>query len=86
MPVTLANKWTSHLPTETDKEPFRQRLRTSLDIFERLATILSEKKKASLVKQTDFSTPSWAEKCAFELGYQQAMKEVADLLPKLEEN
>ena len=86
MPVKLDIRWTSNLATEDQKEPFRQRLRTSLDIFNRLDNILTDKDKVSKANQIDFNTPSWAEKCAFELGYQKAMKEVIDLLPKLEEN
>lgn len=79
-------KWVSHLPTEEQKEPFRQRLRTSQDIFDRLVQILSDKDKVSKANIIDFTTPSWAEKCAYELGYQKAIKEITDLLSSTKGN
>jgi glutamate/tyrosine decarboxylase-like PLP-dependent enzyme len=75
--------WTSHLKTKEEKEEFEKEVRSARKVLKRLQDILQEDYDISdkeMHKRENFFMPAWAEKQAFELGYQKAHKKTINLL------
>ena len=74
-------RWYTHLPKE-EQESFKKRVTSCKDVLRRLNTILEDEYKLSdreMHKRENFFMPAWAEKQAFELGYQKALKTILKL-------
>mgnify|MGYP001301555143 CR=1 FL=1 len=74
--------WTQHLKTEKEREDFRQALRNSTLLKNRLLQILSERYDAierRVFKEEDYAEAGWETLQAFRNGKLSTLKEVADL-------
>ena len=74
-------RWTSHLP-KADKESFEQSLAQAETVLKRLRQLIEEDYNISdkeMHKRDNFFMPAWAEKQAFELGIQKALKTIMKL-------
>jgi hypothetical protein len=75
--------WTSHLKTKEEKEEFEKEVRAARKVLKRLSTLLEEYYNISdkeMHKRENFFMPAWAEKQAYELGYQKAHKQTINLI------
>lgn len=74
--------WTQHLQTEKEKEQFRQVLKNSTLLRNRLLQILSEKFESverKGFKEEDYSEAGWETLQAFRNGKLSTYREIADL-------
>ena len=74
--------WTQHLKTEKEREDFRQVLKNSTLLKNRLLQILAERYDAierKGFKEEDYAEPGWETLQAFRNGKLATLKEVADL-------
>lgn len=74
--------WTKHLKEEKDKESFRQILKNSSQLTDRLLRILSDRFndiERRGMKEEDYATAGWETLQAFRNGKLATYKEVADL-------
>lgn len=73
-------KWTAHLPAER-QAPFAQQIKSSLDVLERLSSILKESLEVADKSTTsDYDKASWPYYAADRNGYKKALREVLELL------
>lgn len=77
-------RWTKHLPDYKDQQGFHRKLDSSEPVLEVLRSLIKEDYAVSerIVHDRElmFVTPAWAEKTAFELGYQKALKDILTLI------
>jgi len=75
-------KWTSNLPKE-EVETFEKKLKGSKEVLRRLLQLVEEEYRVSdkeMHKRENFFMPAWAEKQAYELGYQKFAQKMINLL------
>lgn len=74
--------FSSHLQGD-QKDEFVKRLRNNRDLFERLSSLLEERKNQARKKQisnSSYEVPAWSERQADLNGYQRAMDEIQELI------
>lgn len=77
----MKTKWVQHLSSPEDRKKFKESVRNSKFVLDRLKEIcynIIEDKEKSV--SADYSKPSWAFYQADKLGYVRALKEVIELL------
>lgn len=76
-------RWTKHLTDYKEQQGFQKKLDNSKQVFAVLRSLIEEDYAVSerIVHDRElmFTTPAWAEKTAFELGYQKALKDILTL-------
>lgn len=73
----LHSEWFKHLPT-SEAEEFKDYVRNSTSIRERLTDILN--KKLPETKEVDYDCPSWSHKQADANGYERALRELLKII------
>ncbi len=75
--------WLKHLKEEESRREFEGLVLAANGPLSRLKTILAEKKKE--MKGADYSDASWAYRQAHENGYNEALSDIAAILPLTKE-
>lgn len=79
----MFSKWTQHLRSDTDKEEFRQAIKGSKPILDRIIQILDERETAIDTYTCDvktFDSPSWPYLQAALVGKKSELREIKKLL------
>ena len=79
----MYTKWTSHLTTEKDKDNFRNQIRASKDVLERMKQLLNEEEDVlnkSEINQKSYETNSWSSLQAHKNGYRQCIHIIKTLV------
>ncbi len=88
----MISAWTKHLKTEEDKERFKNQLKGSKAVLERLQELLDEEKSSletAEISSKIYDSPNWDYKQAHTNGFKAALKMVSKLItsdPKEETN
>lgn len=82
----MKTTWFKHLKTEEEKDKFKNSVKASYDVLERLQEILGDKIEVKLnTSDSDYNQASWAYQQADANGYVRALREVTSLLTLGEE-
>lgn len=79
----LPIQWLSHLQDDEEKERFEKTIRNSTKVLGRFREMIKNKLEhveSYEISDTHMTTPSWAERQAFILGYKKCIKELDQLL------
>lgn len=79
----MQTKWTSHLPTDQDKEKFKQAVLGSKHALDRLTAILEEEEAGLDRSETNikvFDLPNWENRQAFKNGYRSCLAVIKNLI------
>jgi len=79
----MISAWTKHLKTEEDKERFKNKLKGSKVVLERLQELLDEEKsglETAEISSKIYDSPNWDYKQAHTNGFKAALKMVSKLI------
>ncbi len=79
----MISAWTKHLKTEEDKERFKNKLKGSKVVLERLQALLDEEKsglESAEISSKIYDSPNWDYKQAHTNGFKAALKMVSKLI------
>lgn len=73
--------WFSHIKDPKDQKNFKEYVKASYSVLERLSQMLEQKKSnVEVCKAEDYNSPSWAYAAADRNGYVRALNEVIQIL------
>lgn len=80
----LSQRWYRHIKDDGYREDFKRQIINCVNIWERMSQIIEEEVEASLKEMrgnNSFESPAWAEKQAYQLGLQDGLLKIKQLLP-----
>ncbi len=75
----MITAWTKHLPDPEDRERFERRIRSSVDVLDRLRDILKEELSLIKLEDLDFSA-GWEYRQAAQIGRRSQIERLLKLL------
>jgi len=85
MKSRLSSKWfTNYRQDEEEATKYEERLLSSTELFDSLRDILDGLKRDSKARENKLGNPNWGELLKRENGYQKALEDLYQILPKEE--
>ncbi|KKL96675.1 hypothetical protein LCGC14_1842130 [marine sediment metagenome] len=85
MKSRLSSKWfTNYRQDEEEATKYEERLLSSTELFASLRTILDSFKRDSKAREDKLENPNWGDLLKRENGYQKALEDLYQILPKEE--
>lgn len=79
----MYTKWTDNLKDPEEKVKFQAMIKSSVDVLDRLTTILNDEEDAltrSELNVSSYDNPNWANKQAYQNGYRACLHIVKNLI------
>lgn len=79
----MYSKWTENLTNQDEKVKFQAMVKSSVDVLDRLTSILNDEENAltrSELNVSSYDNPNWANKQAYQNGYRACLQVVKKLI------